>query len=62
MSDMNQNTFTTFPRVEPLLVYENPTMVAVTPEKNVATVERFCSLAISCSCAMRIDGTPESRQ
>ena len=33
-------------------------MVAVTAEKNVATVDRFRRLAAPCSCANRMVGTP----
>lgn len=36
-------------------------VVAVTAEKNVATVDRFRRLAAPCSCANRIVGTPALR-
>lgn len=38
--------------------YENCKVVAVTAEKNVATVERLSKLVAPCFCANRIIGTP----
>ena len=37
-------------------------MVAVTAEKNVATVDRLRRLAAACSCANRMVGTPAFRK
>lgn len=42
----------------PTEAYENWSVVAVTAEKNVATVDRLSRLLAPCFCANRMVGTP----
>ena len=46
--DVNQNPLTLSPRGVPTFSNENCRVVAVTPENNVATVDRFRRLAAAC--------------
>lgn len=57
-SEVNQNPLTESDSGSPVLSKENCNVVAVTAEKNVATVERFNRLAAACFWANRIVGTP----
>lgn len=58
-SDVNQKPLTESANGFPVLSNENCNVVAVTAEKNVATVERFNRFAAACFCANRMVGTPE---
>lgn len=57
-NEVNQNALTAFAAVLLVSSNENCRVVAVTAEKNVATVDRFSKLAAPCFCANRIVGTP----
>lgn len=57
--DVNQNPFTASASGVPVVSNENCNVVAVTAEKNVATVDRLRRLFAPCFCAKRIVGTPK---
>lgn len=57
-SEVNQKPLTASARGVPVLSNENCIVVAVTAEKNVATVDRLSKLAAACFCANRMVGTP----
>ena len=46
--EVNQNPLTESARGSPVLSKENCSVVAVTAEKNVATVDKFSKLAAAC--------------
>jgi hypothetical protein len=57
----NQNAFTALASAECVSSKENCIVVAVTAEKKVATVDKFCKLAAPCFCPNRIVGTPMTK-
>jgi len=57
-SDVNQKALTAFSSGVPWLSKVYCNVVAVTAEKNVATVDKFRRLAAPCSCTNRMVGTP----
>ena len=59
--DVNQNEFTAFAKEVSVISNENCMVVAVTAEKNVATVLRFNKFWLACFCANRMVGTPAKR-
>lgn len=59
--DPNQKQLTASGSGAPVLPYENCKVVAVTAEKNVATVERLSKFVAPCFWANRIMGTPVYR-
>jgi hypothetical protein len=59
-NEVNQNAFTALAWTLLVSAYENCKVVAVTAEKNVATVDRLSKLAVPCFCANLIVGTPTS--
>jgi hypothetical protein len=61
-SEENQKEFTASAKGLLVALYESWMVVAVTAEKNVATVVRFNRFVAPCFCAKRIVGTPFHRQ
>ena len=61
-SEMNQNELTASATGFPTVSKENWSVVAVTAEKNVATVLRFRRLFAACCWANRIVGIPSAGQ
>ena len=57
-SEVNQKPFTLFASRVSVWSNENCIVVAVTAEKNVATVDRLSKFAAACFCAKRMVGTP----
>lgn len=57
-NEENQNALTDFSSTPSVNWYENCKVVAVTAEKNVATVDRFSRFAAACCWANLIVGTP----
>ena len=56
--EVNQKALTAFSSGVPWVSKVYCKVVAVTAEKNVATVDKLRRLAAACSCANRIVGTP----
>lgn len=59
-NDVNQKPFTLFASALSVWPYENCIVVAVTAEKNVATVVTFSKFAAAYFCDERMLGTPAS--
>ena len=59
-NDVNQKVLTALATVVSVFSKENCIVVAVTAEKNVATVDRFRRFAAPCFWANRMVGTPTS--
>jgi hypothetical protein len=57
-NEENQNALTDFPSTPSVNWYENCSVVAVTAEKNVATVDKFRRFEAACCWANLIVGTP----
>ena len=57
--ERNQKEFTASEICVPVWVKENCSVVAVTAEKKVATVDRLRRFAATCFCAKRMVGIPK---